>query len=247
MDVVRRQPVLAHDTSQRYAAALLEREVSVLALVEVMVAGEAEEAARERAAAEEALKRHRAEQRDAEAEYQRVQVLGARWGRACRNRAPGARGSQAFLPLRTGAHCIAGCTCLRPPAPRCCCCCPHLHLPHLAAPPLPPAVAPPHAALCCALSCRAISRSPCPSRPCAPSGRGPCQPPQEGPAGQGHQGGGAPRAAARAGGPAGGAGREHRGRRRKQGQVGGEVRAGRLGLGGGAGACLPACLAGAAP
>lgn len=49
-------------------------QVSVLALSEAMLAAEAEEAIRERGGAEEALKRHRGEQREAEAEYQRVQV-----------------------------------------------------------------------------------------------------------------------------------------------------------------------------
>lgn len=77
VEVVRRHPALAQEPSQRYAAALLERELSVLALVEVMVAAEAEEAARERGVAEESLKRHRAEHREAEAEYQRVQVCAA--------------------------------------------------------------------------------------------------------------------------------------------------------------------------
>ncbi|KXZ47471.1 hypothetical protein GPECTOR_35g909 [Gonium pectorale] len=76
VEVVRRHPALAQEPSQRYAAALLERELSVLALVEVMVAAEAEEAVRERGVAEESLKRHRAEHREAEAEYQRVQAEG---------------------------------------------------------------------------------------------------------------------------------------------------------------------------
>ncbi|EFJ51048.1 hypothetical protein VOLCADRAFT_103689 [Volvox carteri f. nagariensis] len=76
VEVVRRHPALAQEPSQRYATALLERELSVLALVEVMVAAEAEDAARERGVAEESLKRHRAEHRDAEAEYQRVQAEG---------------------------------------------------------------------------------------------------------------------------------------------------------------------------
>ncbi|GIL70608.1 hypothetical protein Vretifemale_1330 [Volvox reticuliferus] len=76
VEVVRRHPALAQEPSQRYAAALLERELSVLALVEVMVAAEAEDAARERGVAEESLKRHRAEHREAEAEYQRVQAEG---------------------------------------------------------------------------------------------------------------------------------------------------------------------------
>lgn len=102
VEVVRRHPALAQEPSQRYAAALLERELSVLALVEVMVAAEAEEAARERGVAEEALKRHRAEHREAEAEYQRVQVGGVVVG--CRGRwergFPGSRWSSSCSSRR---------------------------------------------------------------------------------------------------------------------------------------------------
>lgn len=64
----------SQDASQRYARALLDREASALALVEAMLVGEAEEAGRERGAAEDSLKRSRQELKDVEAEYARLQV-----------------------------------------------------------------------------------------------------------------------------------------------------------------------------
>lgn len=80
-------------------------QVSVLALSEAMLAAEAEEAVRERGGAEEALKRHRSEQREAEAEYQRVQVRGS-----CRDRATR---QTVFSPMECSLHaqislCISG-------------------------------------------------------------------------------------------------------------------------------------------
>ncbi len=59
VDVVRRYPALAGEPSQRYARALLDRELSALMLVEAMLAAEVEEATRARAAAEEALRKVR--------------------------------------------------------------------------------------------------------------------------------------------------------------------------------------------
>eukprot|EP00798_Chlamydomonas_sp_ICE-L_P031763 gene31763-6961_t len=76
VDVVRRYPALAQEPSQRYARALLDRELSVLLLSEAMLMADSEEAARERQAAEEQLKKHRQEAREVEVEYQRVDAEG---------------------------------------------------------------------------------------------------------------------------------------------------------------------------
>lgn len=59
VDVVRRHPALAGEPSQRYARALLDRELSALLLIEAMLAAEADEATRARTAAEDNLKKHR--------------------------------------------------------------------------------------------------------------------------------------------------------------------------------------------
>lgn len=63
MNAVVRHPVLLllcpGEPSQRYARALLDRELSALLLVEAMLAAEADEAGRARNAAEEALRKHR--------------------------------------------------------------------------------------------------------------------------------------------------------------------------------------------
>ena len=59
VDVVRRHPALAQEPSQRYARALLDRELAVLLLSESMLMADGEEAARERQTAEDQLKKHR--------------------------------------------------------------------------------------------------------------------------------------------------------------------------------------------
>jgi hypothetical protein len=64
VDVVRRHPALAGEPSQRYARALLDRELAALLLVEAMLAHEGDEAGRARSAAEEALRKLRAEVRE---------------------------------------------------------------------------------------------------------------------------------------------------------------------------------------
>lgn len=76
VDVVRRHPSLAGEPSQRYARALLDRELAALLLVEAMLAAEADEAGRARNAADEALRKHRAEVRDMEAEHARLEAEG---------------------------------------------------------------------------------------------------------------------------------------------------------------------------
>ncbi|GFH12706.1 C2H2-type domain-containing protein, partial [Haematococcus lacustris] len=76
VDVVRRHPYLAGEPSQRYARALLDRELAVLFLVESMLAAETDEAIRARSQAEEALRKHRAEMREVEVEHARLEAEG---------------------------------------------------------------------------------------------------------------------------------------------------------------------------
>eukprot|EP00798_Chlamydomonas_sp_ICE-L_P023583 gene23583-9111_t len=73
---IRRYPALAQEPSQRYARALLDRELAVLLLSEAMLLADSEEAVLERQSAEEQLKKHRQEAREVELEYQRVDAEG---------------------------------------------------------------------------------------------------------------------------------------------------------------------------
>ncbi len=76
VDVVKRSPGLAKDASQRYARALLEREIAVLSLVASMLGDEGERARARQAEAAERLRLRRQELRDAEAEHARVVAEG---------------------------------------------------------------------------------------------------------------------------------------------------------------------------
>eukprot|EP00775_Hariotina_reticulata_P010977 gene10977-11132_t len=74
--VVRSAPVLAQEASQRYAKALLERELAVLALIEAMLDDDVVAARQRLAAANERLLARRAELSSSEAEHARVTAEG---------------------------------------------------------------------------------------------------------------------------------------------------------------------------
>ncbi|GAX78187.1 hypothetical protein CEUSTIGMA_g5629.t1 [Chlamydomonas eustigma] len=76
VDVVRRHQALAQEPSQRYARALLDRQLSVLLLSEAMLLAESEEANRAKLSSEELLKKNRHEAKEVEAEYARVESEG---------------------------------------------------------------------------------------------------------------------------------------------------------------------------
>jgi hypothetical protein len=76
VDVVRAAPALACEASQRYARALLERELAVLSLIEAMLEDDAAAARQKLAGANERLLARRAELSTAEAEHSRLTAEG---------------------------------------------------------------------------------------------------------------------------------------------------------------------------
>lgn len=76
VDVVRAAPALASEASQRYARALLERELAVLALVDVMLEDEQEAARQQQKEAADRLQAHQQELSNADAEHARVSAEG---------------------------------------------------------------------------------------------------------------------------------------------------------------------------
>jgi hypothetical protein len=76
VEVVRRNPSLAGQASQRYACALLAREVSALLLVEAMLVSEVDEVGRKRDAADDCCRKLRLEAAEKEAERSRLEAEG---------------------------------------------------------------------------------------------------------------------------------------------------------------------------
>lgn len=76
VDVVREAPALAREASQRYARALLERELAVLALIEAMLDDDMQAARQKLAGANERLLARRSELSSAESEHSRLVAEG---------------------------------------------------------------------------------------------------------------------------------------------------------------------------